>query len=86
MDHGLWLRPAREEWRRLVEDAGGRWRLLHFPVERTELPRRLAERNRREDANALLVTDSVLDDFSARFDVPSGEGELIIQPGWPPSA
>ncbi|MEU4153896.1 ATP-binding protein [Streptomyces sp. NPDC026659] len=86
LDHGLWLRPAREEWKRLVEDAGGQWRLLYFPVRRTELLRRLAERNQREDANALLVTESALDDFSARFDVPSGEGELIIEPGWLRSA
>ncbi|MEU9403400.1 ATP-binding protein [Streptomyces sp. NPDC048242] len=64
----------------------GLWRLLYFPVERAELLRRLSERNRRDEANALLVTESALDDFSARFDVPFGEGELVIQPGWPHSA
>jgi hypothetical protein len=29
LDHGLWLRSARQEWKKLVEEAGGRWRLLH---------------------------------------------------------
>ncbi|MCD0449447.1 ATP-binding protein [Actinocorallia sp. API 0066] len=59
----------------LVEAAGGRWRLVFFDVDRGELLRRLGERNRRADANALLVTEEALDDFFARFEPPSGEGE-----------
>ncbi len=81
LDHGLWLRPAREEWKKIVESAGGRWRLLYFPVPREELLRRLDQRNRRDDANALAVTPSALDDFYARFDPPEGEGEEIIEAG-----
>ncbi|MFE4976278.1 AAA family ATPase [Kitasatospora sp. NPDC056651] len=79
-DHGLWPRTDREAMKRLVESAGGRWRLLYFPVERDELLRRLAERNRRGDANALIVTPEALDDFFARFEVPRGEGEEIVEP------
>ncbi|MFF6786839.1 AAA family ATPase [Streptomyces sp. NPDC012510] len=82
LDHGLWLRSARQEWKKLVEEAGGRWRLLYFPVSREELLRRLEERNGREDANALTVTQSALDDFYARFEPPHDEGEEIIEPGW----
>ncbi|WP_317452243.1 MULTISPECIES: ATP-binding protein [unclassified Streptomyces] len=81
-DHGLWPRKDREEMKELVQAAGGRWRLLYFPVERDELLRRLAERNARGDANALLVTPEALDDFFARFEVPQGEGEEIVEPGW----
>jgi predicted kinase len=81
LDHGLWLRKDRDDWKLLVEKAGGRWRLLYFPVPREELLRRLAERNRRDDANALLVTPEALDDFYARFDVPEGEGEEVVEPG-----
>ncbi|MGW0607825.1 AAA family ATPase [Streptomyces sp. NPDC002640] len=81
LDHGLWLRKDRDDWKLLVEQAGGRWRLLYFPVPREELLRRLAERNRRDDANALLVTPEALDDFYARFDVPEGEGEEVVEPG-----
>lgn len=81
LDHGLWLRSARQEWMKLVEEAGGRWRLLYFPVDRAELLRRLDERNRNEDANALMVTPSALDDFYARFEPPVDEDEEVIEPG-----
>ncbi|RST25312.1 ATP-binding protein [Streptomyces sp. WAC04770] len=80
VDHGLWTRQDREEWRKLVEDAGGRPRLLYFPVDREELLRRLTARNRRTDANALAVTESALSDFVARFEPPHGEGEEIVAP------
>lgn len=81
VDHGLWRRADRDDWKKLVESAGGHWRLLYFPVPREELVRRLAQRNQQEHANALLVTESALDDFFARFDVPSGEGEQLVAPG-----
>ncbi|WP_304451407.1 ATP-binding protein [Nocardiopsis sp. YSL2] len=81
VDHGLWRRAEREEWKKLVEAAGARWRLLYFPVGEAELLRRLAERNRREDANALTVTPEALADFVARFDPPEGEGEEVIAAG-----
>lgn len=77
-DHGLWVRKDREGWKRVVEVAGAEWRLLYFPVERDELLRRLDERNVRTDANALSVTPEALDDFYARFEVPSGEGEQVV--------
>ncbi|MGC4967330.1 ATP-binding protein [Streptomyces globisporus] len=81
-DHGLWPRKDRDAMKELVEAAGGRWRLLYFPVEREELLRRLAERNEREDANALVVTPEALDDFFARLEEPQDEGEEIVEPGW----
>ncbi|MFG3384208.1 AAA family ATPase [Streptomyces sp. NPDC047999] len=81
-DHGLWPRKDREAMKTLVKSAGGRWRLLYFPVARDELLRRLAERNARQDANALVVTPEALDDFFARFEEPQGEGEEIVEPGW----
>ncbi|MET9126473.1 ATP-binding protein [Streptomyces sp. NPDC004528] len=81
LDHGLWLRSEREEWTKLVRESGGRARLLYFPVPREELMRRLEERNRREDANALTVTPEALEDFCARFEPPHGEGEEIVEPG-----
>ncbi|WP_249351894.1 AAA family ATPase [Nocardiopsis akebiae] len=81
VDHGLWRCAERAEWKKLVESAGARWRLLYFPVEQEELLRRLSERNRRQDANALTVTPEALADFVARFDPPEGEGEEVIAPG-----
>jgi predicted kinase len=35
---------------------------------------------RRRDANALTITAATLDEFIARFESPSDEGEEIIQP------
>ncbi|MFD8425931.1 AAA family ATPase [Streptomyces sp. NPDC059466] len=81
LGHGLWLRSEREEWTKLVREAGGRPRLLYFPVPREELLRRLEVRNRREDANALTVTPVALEDFYARFEPPHDEDEEIIEPG-----
>lgn len=81
-DHGLWPRKDRDAMKELVESAGGRWRLLYFPVGRDELLHRLAERNEREDANALIVTPEALDDFFARFEAPQSEGEEIVKPDW----
>ncbi|WDZ93539.1 ATP-binding protein [Nocardiopsis sp. HUAS JQ3] len=81
MDHGLWRCAERAGWKKLVESAGARWRLLYFPVGHEELLRRLSERNRRRDANALTVTPEALADFVARFDPPEGEGEEVIAPG-----
>lgn len=77
-DHGLWLRRDRDEMKRLVETAGGQWRMLFFPVAREELLRRLTDRNRRTDANAMPLAGSDLDDFIARFEIPAGEGEEVI--------
>jgi predicted kinase len=81
LDRGLWTRADRDVAKKLVEDAGGRWRLLYFRVDRAVLLRRLADRNQRADANALLVTESALDDFIARFEEPRGEGEELIDDG-----
>ncbi|MBO2464945.1 AAA family ATPase [Actinomadura violacea] len=78
LDHGLWTREDRDAAKKLVEEAGGRWRLIYFKVGRDELMRRLQARNQRADANALLVTESALEDFIARFDGPDGEGEEIF--------
>ncbi|GIG63228.1 hypothetical protein Lfu02_76000 [Longispora fulva] len=80
LDQGLWRRADRDNYKQLVEAHGGTWRLLYFRVERAELLRRLQERNRRADANALAVTEDALGDFFARFDPPDGEGEEIIEP------
>ncbi|WP_307827801.1 AAA family ATPase [Planomonospora sp. ID82291] len=82
VDHGLWLRCDREAWKRLVEQAGGRWRLLYFDLPRCELLRRLTERNLRDDANALTVTPEALEDFYARFEPPGPDEGAEAPPGW----
>ena len=83
LDHGLWRRDERDAWKKTVEQAGGRWRLVCLPADRAELLRRLDERNRREDANALTVTASALDDFVARFEPPADDEGATVYTGKP---
>ncbi|MEV4506636.1 AAA family ATPase [Streptomyces klenkii] len=83
LDHVLWFQTDRDARKKLVEAAGGRWRLVYLPVDRDKLLRRLADRNRREDANALTVTASALDDFFARFEPPAHHEHAIIHAGDP---
>jgi predicted kinase len=78
-DHGLWRRDNRDAYKRLVEEHGGRWRLLYFKVDREVLLQRLADRNRRSDANAMPLLAADLEDFIARFEEPMGEGEELVQ-------
>jgi hypothetical protein len=84
---GMWCstravaRSDRDAYKRLVEAHGGTWRLLYFKADPEVLIRRLAERNRRDDANALAVTPSAVEDFIARFDEPLDEGEELVDGG-----
>lgn len=80
LDYGFWSREFRDQYKRLIEDAGARWRLLYFDVEPDEIRRRLRERNRRDDANALFVGDRHLDEFLTRWHPPHSEGEEVITP------
>lgn len=81
LDHGLWLREDRDVWKKTVASAGGTWRLVYLPVQQDELPRRLAQRNQRQDANALTVTESALKDFFARFQPPAPDEGAIVYTG-----
>lgn len=81
LDHGLWRRTERDAWRQAAREAGGHPLVVYLPADRADLLRRLAERNQREDANALTVTPEALDDFFARFDVPAEDEEVIVYNG-----
>ena len=83
LDHGLWQRSNRDRYKALVESHGGSWELLYFKAEPSVLRSRLAQRNLHSDANALTVSDDMLEAFIARFEEPSGEGERMIGSGDP---
>lgn len=79
LDSSLWQRSRRDECKRLVERAGGRWRLIYLAAEETVLRERLSRRAERFDAHAAFpVTDDVLARFVEGFEVPSGEGEEVM--------
>ncbi|MBT2525646.1 ATP-binding protein [Streptomyces sp. ISL-99] len=81
LDHGLWRRAERAAWQQAAREAGGHPVVVYLPAGREELLGRLAERNQREDANALTVTPEALDDFFARFDPPANDEEVIVYTG-----
>ena len=79
VDLSFWRRADRDRYKRLIDEAGGRWRLVYFRVPRGELHRRVVERARlRVDPNAFPVRPELLDSFLATFEVPDGEGEEVI--------
>ncbi|MYV63805.1 AAA family ATPase [Streptomyces sp. SID4931] len=81
LDHGLWQRTERDAWQQTAREAGGHPVVVYLPADREELLRRLTERNRREDANALTVTPEALDDFFARFDSPTDDEKVSVYTG-----
>ncbi|MBE1462644.1 AAA family ATPase [Kibdelosporangium phytohabitans] len=75
LDHGLGTKAERDAYKDLVTRHGGRWRLIHFPVARAELLRRLAVRN--DDAESGLISPEVLDWIAEHSEEPVGEGEEL---------
>lgn len=79
VDFSFWQRRTRDEYKRLVVAAGGRWRLIYLKTDPDVLRERLNTRRRRFDANAAFpITDGILADYLAAFEEPSGEGEEIV--------
>jgi predicted kinase len=74
LDHGLGQRDERDAYKRLVEEHGGQWCLIHFTVDHTELIRRLEIRNARPDTPSM--TPAMLDWMSSVSQEPHGEGEI----------
>ena len=78
LDFGFWTRAQREEFKRAIEENGGRWELWYFKADEKTLEGRLELRNRRQDANSLTVTREALRDFMSSFEEPHGEGEIVV--------
>ena len=79
VDSSLWQRVRREELKRLVERAGGRWRLVYLKASEAVLRARLAQRAERFDANAAFpITNEILTRYLIAFEAPSDEGEEIV--------
>ena len=79
VDFSFWNQAARNEYKEIITEHGGRWRLIYLRVPETELRRRLVERSQRFDANAAFtVDDELLASYLAGFEEPHDEGEQII--------
>lgn len=79
VDSSFWSRAHRDDFKHLVEAAGGTWRLIYLDAPEAVLRERLAARSARFDANAALPIDEAgLHAFLQSFEPPSGEGEIIV--------
>jgi predicted kinase len=82
VDSSFWRRSRRQEFKQLVEQAGGRWRLVYLRADPALLRVRLRERVERFDANAAFpITEELLARYLESFEPPSGEGEELIVAG-----
>jgi predicted kinase len=79
VDSSFWQRSRRQEYKQLVEQAGGRWRLVYLRADPALLRARLRGRVERFDANAAFpITEELLARYLESFEPPSGEGEELI--------
>lgn len=80
IDFSFWQQKRRNEYKKLIEDGGGEWKLVYLKVNPNDLRERLRIRSQRFDANAAFtITEEILSSFLKGFEVPSGEGEIIIE-------
>lgn len=80
IDFSFWQQKRRNEYKKLIEEGGGEWRLLYLKVHPNDLRERLRIRSQRFDANAAFtITEEILSSYLKGFEVPSGEGEIIIE-------
>lgn len=78
IDYSFWSRATRGRYKAAIESHGCRWELIRLRADLETLRRRLTERNRRNDANSVTVSDELLERYFAGFEEPLGEGEHVI--------
>lgn len=80
IDFSFWQRSRRNEYKRLIEESGGEWKLIYLKVHPKDLHERLRIRSHRFDANAAFpITEKILISYLNGFEVPTGEGEIVIE-------
>lgn len=80
IDFSFWQRSKRNEYKQLIEDSGGKWKFFYMKIHPNDLRERLKIRSQRFDANAAFpITEEILTSFLNGFEVPTGEGEIVIE-------
>ncbi|MFI8684759.1 AAA family ATPase [Rossellomorea sp. NPDC077527] len=79
IDFSFWDRVRRNQYKKLIEDSGGKWKLIYLKVHPKDLRERLKLRNQRFDANSFPISEERLASYLNGFEVPSGEGEMVIE-------
>lgn len=88
LDYSFATKAGRDEVKEIVEREGGHWVLIYFAVSenRQAIRERVSGRKTKRDVesgscdgdNAFEVTDEVLHTYFETFQVPRGEGEIVI--------
>ncbi|WNB92957.1 ATP-binding protein [Bacillus sp. NEB1478] len=79
IDFSFWDQVRRDHYKQLIEMAGGKWKLIYLKVHPDDLRERLKIRNKRFDANAFPITEEILTSYLNGFEIPKGEGEIVIE-------
>jgi predicted kinase len=79
IDFSFWQRARRDKYKQLIEDFGGKWKLIYLKVHPDDLRERLKLRNKRFDANAFPINEEILNSYLIGFETPKGEGEIVIE-------
>lgn len=80
IDFSFWQQKRRNEYKKLIEDGGGIWKLVYLKVHPDTLRERLRIRSQRFDSNAAFtITEEILSSFLEGFEAPCGEGEIVIE-------
>ncbi|WP_430787414.1 AAA family ATPase [Virgibacillus flavescens] len=79
IDFSFWDRVRRDRYKQLIEKSGGKWKLIYMKVNPDILRERLRIRNKRFDANAFPITEELLTSYLNGFEIPNGEGEIVIE-------
>ncbi len=79
IDFSFWDRVRRNQYKKLIEDSGGKWKLIYLKVHPNDLRDRLKLRNKRFDANSFPISEERLNSYLIGFEIPKGEGEIVIK-------
>ncbi|KAM7202617.1 P-loop containing nucleoside triphosphate hydrolase [Naviculisporaceae sp. PSN 640] len=81
LDRSLYAKEDRDCYKKLVEEKGGRWILVYFRPANKELIWQRIQNRRKEGINAdcaLEISKELLDKYWDGFEIPNGEGEVVI--------
>lgn len=79
LDYGFWKKSARDEYKELITNFGGEWKLLYLKAPIGVLKKRLAARNTQAPDKNHRISEELLEKFVGEFEAPEGEGEEIIE-------
>lgn len=82
LDFAFPFREQRHEWKKVIEAAGARWILVAIQIDHAELRRRVIARNGlalKNGDSAFYITEEILERYIEGFEMPAGEGEVIVQ-------